>query len=315
MGIAVDYGNGIYLVDADHLRPGMAGIHLIAEAGRVAVIDAGTSLSLRGVRAALGQLGLSEAAVDHVILTHVHLDHAGGAGTMMQAFPQARLVVHPRGARHMIDPAKLVEGATAVYGENYIREVYPDILPVDPSRVVEAADGAEFFLAGRRLVCLDAPGHAYHHNVIMDAHGGIFTGDIFGLSYRELDVDGRQFIFPTTTPTQFDPEAMRGTIHRLLALAPPVIYQTHFGKFTDVACGARNLLRRLDRLVAQAVAERAKGDERHRRIKTAIMAYLIAEARDHGCRLEDSDLAKIWETDVELNTQGLTYWLDKTARQ
>lgn len=299
MGDPVDYGNGIHLVDADYLRPGLAAIHLIVENERAAIIDTGTSLSLPGLVAALGRLGLSRAAVDYVILTHVHLDHAGGAGAMMREFPEASLVVHPRGARHMIDPAKLIEGATAVYGQAYIDRVYPDILPVEASRLIEAPEGKDLFLAGRRLTCLDAPGHAYHHIAILDAEsGGIFTGDVFGLSYRELDVDGRQFIFPTTTPTQFDLEAMHRTVKRIVNLRPPAIYQTHYGKFADVAGGAKDLLRRLDHIVGLSG-------------EAAMMAYLIAEARAHGCRLSDEKLAGIWGMDIELNNQGLTYWRDK----
>jgi glyoxylase-like metal-dependent hydrolase (beta-lactamase superfamily II) len=311
MGDPVDYGNGIFLVDADYLRPGLAAIHLIVEQGRAALIDTGTSHSLPGVLAALDSLGLPPAAVDYVILTHVHLDHAGGAGAMMRAFPGARLVVHPRGARHMIDPSKLIEGATAVYGADTIARVYPDILPVEAARVLEAPEGAEFPLAGRKLACFDAPGHAYHHICIRDASGGIFTGDVFGLSYRELDVEGRQFVFPTTTPTQFDPEAMHRTVERIVALAPRAVYQTHYGRFTDVAGGARDLLRRLDHLVALARAEPAAGEERQLHLQEAMTAYLIAEARRHGCTLPDSELARIWAMDMELNSQGLLYWLDK----
>jgi glyoxylase-like metal-dependent hydrolase (beta-lactamase superfamily II) len=309
MGVPVDFGNGIHLVDADYLRPGLAAIHLIVEDGRAAVIDTGTSLSLPGLLAALNRLGLSQASVDHVILTHVHLDHAGGAGAMMRAFPEASLVVHPRGARHMIDPSRLIEGAAAVYGQDYIDRVYPDILPIEASRVIEAPEGKDIFLAGRRLTCLDAPGHAYHHIAILDAEsGGVFTGDVFGLSYRELDVEGRQFVFPTTTPTQFDHEAMRRTVERIAALKPPAVYQTHYGKFADVAGGAKDLLRRLDHLVTLARAA-----EGHDALKAAMMEYLVAEARDHGCRLPEEAMAVIWEMDVELNSQGLIYWREKQA--
>lgn len=304
MGVPVDFGQGIYLVDADYLRPGLAAIHLIVEQGRVALVDTGTSLSLPGVREALSPLGLSDGSVDYVILTHVHLDHAGGAGAMMRAFPDAKLVVHPRGARHMIDPSKLIEGAAAVYGQDYIGRVYPDILPVEASRVIEAPEGTEIDLAGRRLTCIDAPGHAYHHIAIQDKKsGGVFTGDVFGLSYRELDVAGRQFIFPTTTPTQFDPEAMRRTIERIVILDPPAVYQTHYGKFADVFRGAADLLRRLDHIVALA--------QDREDLKAAMTEYLIAEARDHGCGLSEEALIAIWAMDIELNTQGLTYWLEK----
>lgn len=315
MSGSVDFGHGIHLVDADYLRPGLAAIHLVVEQDRAALVDTGTSHSLSHVLAALKERGLSPDSVDYVILTHVHLDHAGGAGTMMRAFPGARLVVHPRGARHMVDPSKLIEGATAVYGPDYIAEVYPDILPVEAGRVEEAPEGAEFLLAGRKLTCLDAPGHAYHHIAIRDgATGALFTGDVFGLSYRELDVDGRQFVFPTTTPTQFDPDAMRRTVERIVALEPPAIYQTHYGKFTDVAGGARDLLRRLDHIVALARNAPVEGNERHRHLKAAMTAYLIAEARAHGCALPEREMERIWETDLELNSQGLLYWRDKPAR-
>ena len=311
MVVRVDYGNGIHLVDADYLRPGLAAIHLIVEKGRAALVDTGTSHSLPGVLAVLGELGLTADSVDYVILTHVHLDHAGGAGAMMRAFPKARLVVHPRGARHMIDPSKLIEGATAVYGADYIAKVYPDIFPIAESRVDEAPEGSEFLLAGRKLSCCDAPGHAYHHIFIQDeATGGIFTGDVFGLSYRELDVEGRQFVFPTTTPTQFDHQAMRQTIERIVALDPPAVYQTHYGRFVDVPGGARDLLRRLDHLVVLALAEKtAEG------LKEAMADYLIAEARDHGCTLPEAALRDIWAMDLELNSQGLSYWLEKSARR
>jgi glyoxylase-like metal-dependent hydrolase (beta-lactamase superfamily II) len=313
MGVPVDFGEGIYLVDADYIRPGLAAIHLIVEKDRAALVDTGTSLSLPSVMDALGQLGLTQQSVDYVILTHVHLDHAGGAGAMMRAFPGAKLVVHPRGARHMIDPSKLIEGASAVYGEAYIAKVYPEILPVEAARVIEAPEGAEISLAGRKLTFLDAPGHAYHHIAIADARGGVFTGDVFGLSYRELDVGNRQFIFPTTTPTQFDVEAMHKTVARILALHPPAIFQTHYGKIVDVDGAARDLLRRLDHIVGLAVAETSAGEERHRHIKAKMLDYLIAEARLHGSPLPDSALTEIWGMDIELNTQGLTYWLDKPS--
>lgn len=111
-----DYGNGIVAFDAGYVRPILAAIHMVVEGGRVAFIDTGSNDALPNALAALGKLGLDASAVDYVILTHIHLDHAGGAGTLMQAFPTARLVVHPRGARHMAEPSKLVAGVTAVYG-------------------------------------------------------------------------------------------------------------------------------------------------------------------------------------------------------
>ena len=219
-----DHGNGIIAFDAGYVRPILAAIHLVVEQGRVAFVDTGTNDALPNALAALERLGLGVQAVDYVILTHIHLDHAGGAGAMMAAFPNARLIVHPRGAKHMAEPSKLIAGVSAVYGSDYVRKMYGDLVPIPAARIIGASDGHEILLAGRKLVCLDTPGHARHHICVVDQRtGGIFTGDMFGLSYRELDVGDRQFIFPTTTPTQFEPEATVRSIERLLSFNPPAM--------------------------------------------------------------------------------------------
>ncbi|HEX6734015.1 MAG TPA: MBL fold metallo-hydrolase, partial [Azonexus sp.] len=310
-----DYGNGIIAFDADYVRPLLAAIHMVVEQGRVAFVDTGSRDALPNALAALERLGLPPSAVDYVILTHIHLDHAGGAGSMMAAFPNARLVVHPRGARHMAEPSKLVAGVIAVYGAEYVARVYGDILPIPAERIIEAPDGHVVELAGRKLRCLDTPGHARHHICIVDeASGGIFTGDMFGLSYRELDVDGRPFIFPTTTPTQFEPEEMRTSIRRLMDLRPEAVYLTHYSRLGDVPQRGADLLRHLDVLVALAEAEAGAGTQRHARIRQAMRDYLLAQIRAHGCRLDDAVLDEIWETDLELNAQGLGVWLDTRGR-
>jgi glyoxylase-like metal-dependent hydrolase (beta-lactamase superfamily II) len=306
-----DYGNGIHAFDSGYVRPKLAAIHLVVERGRAALIDAGTNDSLQHTLEALDRLGLGPYSVDYVILTHIHLDHAGGAGRLMAAFPYARLLVHPRGARHMADPRRLVAGVTAVYGEEYVRKMYGKLVPVPSGRIVEAADGHVIDLAGRSLTCVDTPGHARHHLCVVDSRtGGIFSGDMFGISYREHDVDGRPFIFPTTTPSQFDPGAMHASIDRLLACASDAIYLTHYGRVGDVARLGNDLHRRLDGIIA--LAEEAKGaaDVRHRNLVAALTAYLLAELRRHGCRLPDDGILELWQSDLELDAQGLEVWLD-----
>ena len=306
-----DYKNGIVAFDAGYVRPILAAIHFVVEQGRVAIIDTGSNDSLPNTLAALGKLGLDAAAVDYIILTHIHLDHAGGAGRMVATFPQARLVVHPRGARHMAEPAKLIAGVTAVYGPEYVDRVYGEILPIPAERIVAAPDGHVISLAGRELLCLDTPGHARHHICIVDKKtGGIFTGDMFGLSYRELDVGSRQFIFPTTTPTQFEPEEMRNSIRRLLSFQPESMYLTHYSRVGEVAEKGEALLRHLDAMVALAMQEKNGDGDRHARLKQATSNYLLAEIRSHGCLLPEQALLDIWETDIELNAQGLAVWLD-----
>lgn len=306
-----DYNNGIYAIDTGYVRPLLAAIHLVVHDGRAAFIDTGTYASLGNAKAALAGLGLGDEAVDYVILTHVHLDHAGGAGAMMEAFPAAKLVVHPRGARHMADPSRLLAGVREVYGAEYVERMYGHIPPIPVERIIEAPDGLSISLAGRGLRCLDTPGHARHHICIVDeATGGIFSGDMFGLSYREMDVGDRQFIFPTTTPTQFEPEAMHRSIDRLLALNPEAIYLTHYSRVHDVQSLGTDLHRRLIAHVDIARAANGGADGRHERIREALTGYLLAEARTYGCMLSDRELLDIWGGDLELNAQGLGVWLD-----
>lgn len=312
----LDYAQGIHAFDAGYVRPQLAGVHLVVHDKRAAFVDTGTAATLPRALAALDALGLGTDAVDYVILTHIHLDHAGGAGAMMDAFPQARLVVHPRGARHMSEPSKLMAGVEAVYGKQRARQLYGELRPIAAERIVEAHEGAVINLAGRELLCLDTPGHARHHIAIFDTQSkGIFTGDTFGIAYRELYVDGRPFLFPTTTPSQFDPAALRSSIGRILALQPKAAYLTHFGLLPEPQRYAAALMRRLDAFVNMAEdAARKVGDgntaadELQALIAPPLRAFLIAEARAHGVSLGDDELDTLLGMDIDLNAQGLALW-------
>ena len=305
------YEHDIYSVDAQYVRPKHAAIHLILENGRVAFVDSGCNDSIPNALQALDELRVSVDSVDYVMLSHIHLDHAGGAGTMMKLFPNARLVVHPRGAWHMAKPARLMESVATVYGIEETRRLYGEVLPVDSSRIIEAKHETSIDLAGRKLLCLDTPGHAKHHIAIVDSKSGhIFSGDTFGLSYPELDTDGRQFIFPTTTPVQFEPQAMHASIEMLMSYRPQAIYLTHFGQICDVAAKALDLHRMIDAHVAIALREKNVGAERHARIRAGLDELLLEETKRFGCRLADTDVLTVFDADLELNTQGLVVWLD-----
>ncbi len=306
-----DYEHGISAIDSGFGRPQLAAIHLVVEDGRAALVDTGANASLPIVLEALKGKGLSPEQVDYVILTHIHLDHAGGASALMRALPKARLTVHPRGARHMAEPSRLVAGTIAVYGEAQAREMYGEILPISVERILETPEGTTIRLGGRELTFLDTPGHARHHVCIRDGRSGhIFAGDMFGLSYRELDVDGRQFVFPTTTPVQFEPAAMHASIDRLLGLRPDAIYVTHYGKVRDVPRLGADLHRLIDAHVAAALRHRDAGAERHDRIKAGITDILVDEAQRHGWRMALDGVLRLMAVDIELNAQGLGAWLD-----
>lgn len=308
----IHYDHGIHALDAEYVRPGLAAIHLMLQAGHAAIIDTGTNQAVPRVLAALADLGVAPGAVDYVIVTHVHLDHAGAAGALLQACPNAWLVAHPKGARHLIDPAKLVAGSLAVYGEAVFRDLYGDIVPVAAERVIEAGDGYELDFRGRRLTFLDTPGHARHHFCIHDAGSdAIFTGDTFGISYRDFDVEGRPFVFPTTTPVQFEPEALHASVDRLMALKPKAAFLTHFGRVADLDRMAADLHQLIDAFVDLTRITPAKGEARHAWLKGEIEALLLDRLRAHGCTLDTTTARALLANDVELNAQGLLVWLDR----
>lgn len=303
--------DGVLAVDTGYGRPGLAAIHLIIHQGRAAMIDCGTNASVPRALAALAAAGIAPENVDWVILTHIHLDHAGGAGSLMCAFPNAKLVVHPRGVRHMVDPTRLWDATAAVYGAEQAFALYGRLAPVPAERIVAAEDGLELDLAGRRLRVLDTPGHARHHICIWDeAARAFFTGDTFGLSYRELDVNGRASVFPTTTPTQFDPDALFESIDRMLAYRPQAMYLTHYSRVTDVERLAADLKRLVSSHVAVARAARGTGVARHVEILAGLEQIVREEGERQGWILPDAEVQALLRMDLELNAQGLGVWLD-----
>ena len=304
--------HGIHVIDTGFHRPLFDASFLIVEDGRAAFIDTGTNHAVPRLLAALAAAGVEPAAVDWLIVTHVHLDHAGGAGLLMQSLPNAKLVVHPRGSRHMVDPSVLFEGARAVYGDAEMARSYGTLVPVPAARVLATHDGLTLPLAGRPLHFIDTPGHARHHHAIWDERSrGFFTGDTFGLSYREFDVDGRAWLTPTSTPVQFEPEPLKASVQRMLGLAPEWLYLTHFGRVGDVPRLGGLMLEQIDALVAMARQCQGSGPERHAELRRGLAQTYRDRLRQHGCTLADATVIELLEMDIELNAQGLAVWLDR----
>ncbi len=306
-----DYRHGISAVDAVYDRELQTAVHLIVQDRRAVIVDTATAPAVPRVLAALAAKGVPAERVDYVVLTHVHLDHAGGAGQLMARCPNARLTVHPRGARHMIDPSLLMAATVAIYGEAQTRRVYGEVLPVAAERMVETPDGATLQWQGRELLFLDTPGHARHHVVVRDpVSGHFFAGDTFGLSYRELDLDGKQFSFPTTSPSQFDPPALHRSIDRLMSFRPEALYVTHFGQLREIGRLAVDLHRLIDAHAELGERNRSSGSGRHQRLKDGVAEIVLAERVRQGWKLTPEETLRVFELDVELNAQGLAAWLD-----
>lgn len=311
MAHIIDFEHGISAVDGEYDRPLQTSVHLIVEDGKAAIIDPCVNRSVPGILEALAEKGLRPADVQWVILTHIHLDHAGGTGLLVSKLPNARVTVHPRGARHMIDPSRLIEGTIAIYGAEETQRIYGEILPVPAERIVETTHEATVKLAGRELLFLDAPGHARHHVVVGDSRTGhIFAGDTFGLSYRELDCGGRQYILPTTSPVQWDPVAHHASVDMMLARKPLAIYVTHYSQVRDVPRLGADLHRLIDAHRDIALAHQDAGTARHERLKQGVTEIVLGEAERYCWPLPRDRVLEVLGLDIELNAQGLGSWLD-----
>jgi glyoxylase-like metal-dependent hydrolase (beta-lactamase superfamily II) len=302
------FADGITAVDTEYVRPQMDAAHVVAAGSRAAIVDTGPNTAVPLILSALRELGIEREAVEYLFLTHVHLDHAGGAGALMRELPRATAVVHPRGAPHMIDPARLIAGTRAVYGEELYARLYGEILPIERERLAIAQDGQRFDLGDRTFECVHTPGHALHHQAIVD-HGAasIFTGDTFGLSYREFDTAQGPWIMPTTTPTQFDPAQLKASIVRLMQFRPRRLYLTHYSEVGQCARLANDMYEAIDDFVRIA---RDSGLDLAR-MTFSLRGWAHESLRDHGCTMAIDAIDALLGKDYELNAAGLAAWLQR----
>ena len=304
-----DLTRGVYLVDAGYLRPRLAAFYLVVDAGEVAFIDTGTNHSLDTALAALKQLELSPEQVRYVIPTHVHLDHAGGAGAMMQVFPNADMVIHPRGARHMIDPEALVGASKAVYGEAAFERLYGEIVPVDEQRVRVAEDGDRLPLGQREFLFLDTPGHARHHFCLHDAVAdGVFSGDTGGICYDEFKSAGRG-LMPTTPPTQLEPEPLRQSFARIVDCGAERLFLTHFGEYRKPETQLDSYNAWIELYLEACRAEDPQDSDGEQRLERRLARLAAAELETSSAKID-----AVLGGDIRLNAQGLAHWWRRRAK-
>jgi glyoxylase-like metal-dependent hydrolase (beta-lactamase superfamily II) len=217
--------DGILVVDSSLAgEAGRNGVFLLA-AERPVLVEAGTAVNADRVARALGAAGIGPADLAAIVVTHVHLDHAGGAGELARRFPAATVLVHPDGVRHLTDPSRLLASARRAHGP-LLDSVYGIPEPVDPSRVRALRHGALVPLGGgRRLVAVHTPGHAPHHLALLDTGtGALFAGDAAGVR-----IAGMRVARPATPPPSFDATAAAASLRRIAALRPDLLVLTHFG--------------------------------------------------------------------------------------
>lgn len=294
----------ITCIDACYVEPGIACFYLVGDSGEYALIETGTNHSLDNLRRTLDHFTIKDAQIRYIVPTHVHLDHAGGAGLYLQEFPQAELLVHPRGARHLIDPAKLVASSIQVYGQETFTSLYGDIVPAPAARTRVLEDGAAFTIGRRTLQAVHTRGHAEHHFCLWDEQTrGWFSGDMFGISYASLRFEHGDFVLPATTPTQFDPDAYIASIKTLASRNPAMMYLTHFSALpfrpeqVEILC---------DQLAYYASLGYGR-----RLDLAALQSAVLGRARQHLEQLISPEEARLTAQtltmDAQLNAQGIAF--------
>jgi glyoxylase-like metal-dependent hydrolase (beta-lactamase superfamily II) len=302
---------GVFAIDTEFVRPRMDASHLLVSDGRAAFVDTGTFFSVPNLLSALDAQNLDVDAVDYILLTHVHLDHAGGVGSLAAALPHARVLVHPRGRPHVIDPSILAAATLAVYGEATFALEYGEVTAVPEGRVEAVEDGRRLRFGRRMLELFHTPGHALHHLCIVDLDTAeVFTGDTFGVSYRELDTAAGEFIFPTTSPSQFDPEQLHASIDRIVGYRPTVAYLTHYGRVGHIEALAADLHSDIDAFVRIARSE-ARAPDRVQRMIPLLFDHLSARLDARGFAGDAARRHDVMDNDIRLNAAGLDLWLSR----
>lgn len=306
----ITFDERISLIDGfDMDIPSRTGTYVINEA-ELTLIEVGPSPSVKYIKRGLEDLGHTLQEVKYIIVTHVHLDHAGGAGFLLGQCPNAKLIVHPRGARHLIDPQKLASGARAIYGDSF-SDIYDPIIPVPSDRVIEMSEGDTLEIGPScTLEFWDTPGHAKHHFSIYDSvSNGIFTGDTAGIRYELLLREGVELYLPSTTPNHFNPNDMYASIKRIIEKNVDRVYFGHFGMTEDPNRALKQVAEWLDVFVETGEKVIEEGGN-YNEIANRLMSKLKAHLNNLGIP-EDHEVYIILNLDIQISSLGMVDYFQK----
>jgi len=293
----------------------VASAYLIEEEGHGIVVETNTTHAIPKILSVMDNQNVSPSNLDYIIVTHVHLDHAGGAWALLESCPNAVLLAHPKTAKHLIDPSLLIKSATAVYGKENFQKLYGEIKPIPKERVRVMDDGEFLDWKGHSFEFIYTKGHANHHFCIYDKKlNGVFTGDSFGISYPHLE-NGKSFIFPTTTPTDFDAKEAIHSIDLILGTGASVCYLTHFGVIQNLKQCAEDLKIGLH-LCQNAILELKQVPKENRlsfmEKQVELMIKILANRNAVILTEKDWSLLRL---DVNLNAQGLVYAFERNEKK
>lgn len=293
----------------------VASAYLIEEEGHGIVVETNTTHAIPKILSAMDKQKVSPSNLDYIIVTHVHLDHAGGAWALLESCPNAVLLAHPKTAKHLIDPSLLIKSATSVYGKENFQKLYGEIKPIPKERVRVMEDGEFLDWRGHSFEFIYTKGHANHHFCIYDKKlNGVFTGDSFGISYPHLE-NGKSFIFPTTTPTDFDAKEAMHSIDLIMGTGANVCYLTHFGEIQNLKQSAEDL--KIGIHHCQNAILELKNIPKENRLsfmekQVELMIQSLADRNAVNLTKKDWSLLQL---DVNLNAQGLVYAFERNEKR
>jgi glyoxylase-like metal-dependent hydrolase (beta-lactamase superfamily II) len=302
--------DGITAIDTKMVGRYLVTSGYLLDAEEPILVETGPATSADAVTRGLEALGVSADQLAHILVTHIHLDHAGGVGTLARRYPNATIWAHERGARHLADPAKLLASTARVYGEARMREFFGDVLPTPADRLRAIDEADEVRLGDRSLEVLHTPGHASHHVALVDSRtGAVFTGDALGVHLPDVGV-----LRPATPPPEFDIELACASIMRIRERADTMLLLSHFGPVGDVG-GICELAAARIRRWGELVRDALRTDDDIDRISALL--------KDEGAReyLQDSgepiDLERYdILSSIRMNAAGLIrYWKQRAERE
>ncbi|MBD3106905.1 MBL fold metallo-hydrolase [Bacillus sp. AGMB 02131] len=304
----------LYCIDChDIQRKNRTGSYVFKDQNSISLIETSASPSIPYILEGLKQLEIKLEDIKYIIVTHIHLDHAGGAGLMLQHCPNAKLIVHPKGARHLVDPSRLIAGARAVYGEEF-DQLFDPIIPISEERILTVADGEKLKLSDRTFTFYHTPGHANHHIAIHDSEtNGLFTGDTAGIYYRELDDENFNLVMPSTSPSQFDPEAMLKSLQLFSDLQAQSIFFGHYGQHDHPEEVFKQVRYWLPIFIAEAEKAMAKPlsfEERVQETTDSLMTICTDFLLSKGLTKEHP-VFEILSLDLSVSSMGLIDYLTK----
>jgi glyoxylase-like metal-dependent hydrolase (beta-lactamase superfamily II) len=298
----------VFTIDCEYVFPNVAAAYLIIEGNEAAFVENNTTQAVPILLNELKKHNIKKENVKYIIITHVHLDHAGGTGALLKECPNAQVIAHPRAAPHLVNPKRLIESAKMVYGEETFFKLYGNILQVPEEKIYIPSDGESINWGSRYLKFIYTRGHANHHFVVYDSlTNGVFSGDSFGIGYPITQTGKYPFLFPSTTPTDFDPIEAKVSLQKILTTGADKIYLTHFGVWEYVLEGAKQLLDALDymeEVLFLAQDPKIKDEDLDEFVKNKVSFFMHREVEKRNL---PNSVFELLNLDIEINSMGISF--------